>query len=186
MFPFASGVYGPVQWGAPEDGRPLGRAQLCRGQSAPNFALNVRGIQICDFIRPFKPNTQTVSPLLSFQAWGSENSGAWQQWVSHMLLLAAASCPPGHFPSLCHGGVTSLLVTWLLQVPFMVNVSAARARFSAGLGNTSVSAQQLSRKRCELPGDLCLSLPSIIPKKSPGIEQFTFKIFLKPLEALIT
>lgn len=45
MFPFASGMSGPVQWGAPADGRPWGKAQLCRGQSAPDCALNVRGTQ---------------------------------------------------------------------------------------------------------------------------------------------
>lgn len=32
-----------LQWWAAEDCRPLGKPQLCRGNSAPNSALNVSG-----------------------------------------------------------------------------------------------------------------------------------------------
>lgn len=147
MFPVAGVTYDLVQWCALEDCRPLGKPQLCRGQSARSCALNFYGscglrLYNLNYGGKKNPNTQTVCPLSSSQKQGRECSGVWRWWVSHTL-PTAASCPAGHFPSLCDGGarlLTSLLVIRLLQVPFMVCVSAALANSSVGLGNAADSA----------------------------------------------
>lgn len=96
MFPVAGATYDPVQRWALEDCRPLGKPQLCRGQSACNCALNFCGscgLRLYHLNYSAKnPNAQTVSPLLSPQVQGRERGGAWWRWVSHML-SAAASLP---------------------------------------------------------------------------------------------
>lgn len=147
MFPLSSVTYDPVQWWALEDHRPLGKLQLCGRQSARNRALNF--CRSCG-LRLYHLNywgKKTRHPnYMSPTVFSSAGQGAW--WITVAVGQShAARCCLSALPGIFHAFVTvellltSPLVTRLLQVPFMVRVSAAPASFCLGLGNAADSAQ---------------------------------------------